>query len=289
MKAAWLWAPLWLCPSPLLADGWPGAPDGSGFFIERPSPETRAFGADSLESIGPSFRIFREAAANPALPSGRGVNTFELPGMAPGRGLWHALKPLTMIRIDGSSGGAREAGRHVLFLAKYEITAAQWLAVMGSLPDGMDPRGDGNLPVCAVTFEECQAFCAKLNGIFPEAGVFRPPTAAEWENALRAGEPEDNGAPPEDAASNGGTPGPKPAGSVPSNALGLCGMIGNAAEWVLGNAADGKPEPALAGGDWRSPPEESGAVFEKPAAGARPDTAGFRVALEAAEGAAGGQ
>ena len=72
-------------------------------------------------------------------------------------------------------------------MGKYEVTQAQWEAVMGENPSMF--RGSDH-PVENVSWDDCQAFLEKLNA-HPAARasglVFRLPTAEEWETACRAG------------------------------------------------------------------------------------------------------
>ena len=68
------------------------------------------------------------------------------------------------------------------YLSKYEITQAQWHAVMGSNPSEFS--GDDR-PVEKVSWTDCQYFIDKLNAL--NMGTFRLPTEAEWEYAARAG------------------------------------------------------------------------------------------------------
>ncbi len=71
------------------------------------------------------------------------------------------------------------------WLGKYEVTQAQWAAVMGSNPS--DFKG-ADLPVETVSWEDCKGFVQKLNQkLATEGGGFRLPTEAEWEYACRAG------------------------------------------------------------------------------------------------------
>ena len=72
-------------------------------------------------------------------------------------------------------------------MGKYEVTQAQWEAVMGENPS--DYKGADH-PVECVSWEDCRAFLEKLNA-HPAARasglVFRLPTEEEWEAACRAG------------------------------------------------------------------------------------------------------
>ena len=68
------------------------------------------------------------------------------------------------------------------YMGMYEVTQAQWQAVMGSNPSSF--KG-GNLPVESVSWNDCQEFIKKLNTL--GQGIFRLPTEAEWEYACRAG------------------------------------------------------------------------------------------------------
>ena len=76
-------------------------------------------------------------------------------------------------------------------MGKYEVTQAQWEAVMGENPSYF--KGADH-PVECVSWDDCQAFLEKLNA-HPAARasglVFRLPTAEEWELACRAGSTND--------------------------------------------------------------------------------------------------
>ncbi len=75
-------------------------------------------------------------------------------------------------------------------LSKYEVTQAQYKAVVGSNPSYS--KGDIK-PVEQVSWHDAVAYCAKLTGKEKAAGrvpggyEYRLPTEAEWEYACRAG------------------------------------------------------------------------------------------------------
>ena len=76
------------------------------------------------------------------------------------------------------------------FLGKYELTQAQWQAVMNTSPSHFKEFG---LPVENVSWEDAMAFCKKLNerehmaSRLPEGWSYGLPTEAQWEYACRAG------------------------------------------------------------------------------------------------------
>lgn len=70
------------------------------------------------------------------------------------------------------------------YLSKYEVTQAQWQAVMGTNPANDHGVGDDH-PIHNVNWNDCQAFIRRLNEM--GKGTFRLPTEAEWEYACRAG------------------------------------------------------------------------------------------------------
>lgn len=69
------------------------------------------------------------------------------------------------------------------YMGIYEVTQAQWEAVMGANPSYF--LGDTSRPVERVSWYDCQEFVTELNTM--GLGTFRLPTEAEWEYACRAG------------------------------------------------------------------------------------------------------
>jgi len=69
------------------------------------------------------------------------------------------------------------------YMGKYEVTQAQWLAIMGNNP----AKSKDNLqnPVDSVSWDDAQDFCKKLS--HKTGREFRLPSEAEWEYACRAG------------------------------------------------------------------------------------------------------
>jgi formylglycine-generating enzyme required for sulfatase activity len=142
------------------------------------------------------------------------------------------------------------------WMGRYEVTQAQWLAVMGRLPyqlsinEGM-LKGD-DLPITCVTWFEAQKFIANLNELLKldEERGYSLPREAEWEYAARGGTttpfpygatitPElanynwetsyANG--PTRPRENKGYKNVMKVGSFVANPFGLHDMFGNVVEW----------------------------------------------------------
>ncbi len=120
------------------------------------------------------------------------------------------------------------------YIGKYEVTQAQWEAIMGSNPSSF--KGSYHLPVEYVSWNDIQKFITKLNQ--KTGRKYRLPTEAEWEYAARGGAKSkgykysgsnDIGA----VAWYGSNSGNKthPVGKMQPNELGIYDMSGNVGEW----------------------------------------------------------
>ena len=128
------------------------------------------------------------------------------------------------------------------YMSVYTVTQEEWQAVMGKNLSYF--KGEKNLPVEQVSWEDCQEFVKKLRD--KDKKPYRLPTEAEWEYACRAGtktpfhfgetistdQVNYNG----DFTYGDGKKGvyrkkTTPVGSFPANAWGLHDMHGNVLQW----------------------------------------------------------
>jgi formylglycine-generating enzyme required for sulfatase activity len=195
--------------------------------------------------------------ASPDAPAvGAEEVTFTLPGGV----------PLVMVRIPAGTfrmgSPENERGRQAIespqrevtlssdyYIGKYEVTQAQWRAVMGRTPSTFADCGD-DCPVEDVSWQDIRTtngFLERLNDLLGTT-KFRLPTEAEWERAARGGTQSrfsfgdalggDDGCGANAEAdeyvwwcgNSGGRT--HPVWSKPPNPYGLHGMHGNVAEWV---------------------------------------------------------
>ncbi len=143
------------------------------------------------------------------------------------------------------------------YIGKYEVTQAQWLAVMDSLP----PRGGANAcrentcPIVNVSWYEVHDFIEKLNRMTDKN--FRLPTEEEWEFAARGGI---NGKPTLYAGGNdmeklgwftkNSEWKTHTVGSREANELGLYDMSGNVWEMCSNLYSQKDSLRAMRGGSW---------------------------------------
>ncbi len=136
--------------------------------------------------------------------------------------------PVSEVGRDMDEGPQSDVAVANFHISKYEITQAQYKALMNANPSSF--KGD-DLPVDSVTWEEAAMFCRKLLKLTSKG--YRLPTEAEWEYASRAGTQSAIAgiidATTWYSANSGGRT--HPVGQKKPNDFGLYDMNGNVWEW----------------------------------------------------------
>jgi len=180
-----------------------------------------------------------------------------------------------------------------IFMGKYLVTQAEYLAVVGNNPSQF--TGDLNRPVERVSWNDSTNYCALLTQQelaakrIPVGSKYRLPTEAEWEHACRAGSSDWRFFYGDDPtysfvsfyawynANSGGTT--QPVGQKLPNPWGLFDMTGNVWAWVEdwdgpypGGSVMDPQGPAtgsvrqMRGGCWNCVPQYCRSAMREPAA-----------------------
>ena len=146
------------------------------------------------------------------------------------------------------------------FMGVRPVTQVEWSSIMGANPSKFsDGWSAGLRPVESVSWLDCQIFISKLNDLETDqrlglSGVWRLPTATEWEFACRAGTTtrwyhSDRDADLDEVAWHAGNSGAttREVGQKKNNDWGLYDCHGNVAEWTDTGEGDYR---ITKGGSW---------------------------------------
>ncbi len=205
---------------------------------------------------------------------------------------WIPAGQFVMGSPENEDGRGADEGQHEVtltrsfYMARTEVTQAQWRAVMETDPSSFRSVGE-DAPVEQVSWQDAVDFCNALSEaggltraygadgrIDPAASGYRLPTEAEWEYACRAGTqtayPYGNEIRTDQANYNGmyqssgvDRQTTVAVASFPPNPWGLCDLLGNVWEWcsdgygaypsgpaVDPQGPDAAPHRVLRGGAW---------------------------------------
>ncbi|MEO8435945.1 MAG: formylglycine-generating enzyme family protein [Pyrinomonadaceae bacterium] len=181
----------------------------------------------------------RQSEANPRRPKPSRPTGPHAEIMPPSGGAWIRLiwVPPGTFTMGSDTGEPAEKPAHRVtisegfYIGHYEVTQAEWQAVMGNNPSNFKDCG-GNCPVEQVSWDDAQKFIQRLNQT-NDGYVYRLPTEAEWEYACRAGTTGDYAGNLSEMAWYADNSGNRtnPVGQKRPNAFGLYDMHGDVWEW----------------------------------------------------------
>jgi len=193
---------------------------------------------------------------------------------------------IELVYVAQRSGKRGIIAEKAFYIGKYEVTQAQWKAIMGNNPSHF--KGD-KLPVENVSWNDVQVFIARLNA--KTGRNYRLPTEAEWEFAASGGTAKKSC--PGGCHYSGGNKINRvawyqknsnnrthPVGTKASNELGIFDMSGNVWEWCENWYDNSQEHRAVRGGSWFRNAEYCNIYFRAhDHQGISSYNIGFRVAL----------
>ncbi|MBT4065836.1 MAG: formylglycine-generating enzyme family protein [Euryarchaeota archaeon] len=174
------------------------------------------------------------------------------------------------------------------FIGARPVTQVEWTTLMGNNPAKFqDGWSAGLRPIESVSWLDCQKFIEKLNEIDTDdkmglSGLWRLPTADEWEFACRAGTEtrwfhSSRDSELDEVAWHAGNSGAstREVGQKKANAWGLHDCHGNVSEWT---SSEVELKRITKGGSWLMESESTtSAAKGLSAADKRSDAIGFRL------------
>ncbi len=206
------------------------------------------------------------------------IDTIMLPGDVPLEMVWIPGGTFTMGSPDTEQDrNSNEGPQHAVTLdgfwvGRYNLTQAQWAALMGGNPSYFQGANAGgvttdNRPVESVSWDDAQAFITRIN--LATGMSFRLPSEAEWEYVCRAGTATrfywgddlnyTNIGNYAWYQANSGNQTHDSGGKAPNN-FGLYDMSGNVAEWCQDWYHDSYAGAPADGSAWETPTESSHVV-----------------------------
>lgn len=199
----------------------------SGQFVEQAKNKIR-----SLEAASSTTTTTRTNASQPTRGQGQSYSE-NLSGVV--SEMVYVPSGTFMMGSPSGVGDNDEHPQHQVnvqgfYMGKYEVTQAQYRAVMGTNPSHF--TGCDECPVEEVSWNDAQEFIRRLNSM-QSRYTYRLPSEAEWEYACRAGTTGDYAGNLDSMAWYSSNSGGRthPVGQKQANGFGLYDMHGNVWEW----------------------------------------------------------
>lgn len=190
---------------------------------------------------------------------------------------------IEMVYVEGILNKDTTDCIHSFFMGKYEVTQAQWEAVMESNPSYF--KGP-NLPIENISDKDALLFIKELNRL--TGNNYRLPTEVEWKYAAHGGKIQDEyvysgGYAPDKVAwtANNSFGRTHPVGEKEPNSLGIFDMTGNVSEMCKAKDDLGENVKEVFGGNFSLNPSpiNSGSPYDTYYYKMNPQNIGFRLVL----------
>ena len=166
-----------------------GANERKTTFLLTPEIEKRlrSFGATNalivaLRTNAPTSRVIPKTSANTSVKNVLGMELVLIPK---GEFMMGTKDEEKGYNFDKQRPRHKVTFNQDFYMGKYEVTQAQWEAVMGKNPSTFDLCGE-HCPVETISWNDAKKFIEKLN-LKKDGYKYRLPSEAEWEYAARGG------------------------------------------------------------------------------------------------------